>query len=193
MYPQTDHESAAFMFTWQISAPATCTTPNAFSFDHYEICTLPGTDAPDTPTDTGVKCSRVNTRIASWGFNHFIHRSEKEFAARIFACDDSSCTNWIGDGVVGPSVSNDTTTGETELERWVLEDVEGFDDDDGDLDADIHNCLQNVDAIVYASGGNVHEGAFFRELGYEHEEGCFSTNEEESGSFGGIVYAEHRN
>ena len=56
-------------------------------------------------------------------------------------------------------------------------------------------CLQNVDAIALFSGGTGYEGAFFREVPYDEdlERYCFSTDASDTGSFGGIVFAEHRN
>lgn len=54
--------------------------------------------------------------------------------------------------------------------------------------ADLYECLENIDTIVYASGGMVHQGAFLKANTWE-------TNDDDQPCFtvGGIVYAELRN
>lgn len=56
--------------------------------------------------------------------------------------------------------------------------------DGGTPSAALHDCLGNIDAIVYApTGGPVYEGAFF---GAIEGSPCFTGG-------GGIIFAEHRN
>ena len=150
---------------------------------------------------------------------HFVHRSNKEFSARLFACQDSGCTQFYGDGTYGYSPTTyDIGTETTEPERWVLEDVAdsttqfyvrywdggswvdetaieiAFDNGYpmGSVDTDLQTCLRNVGAIVVA-GSPVEEGLFFQEVKYDSGDGlyCFSSNGANSGGFGGIVFAEH--
>jgi hypothetical protein len=45
------------------------------------------------------------------------------------------------------------------------------------------NCLENIDTFVHVSGGNLHEGAFFKATADTSSNDCFTTG-------GGIVFAE---
>lgn len=118
------HESAAFDFAW--TNPVTnCDT---FTFDNYALCTVAGPAAPTSTTGAGVQCKKVTTRTYTSAVNHFVHRSNKEFSARIFACQNTSCTQYYGDGTYGSTVSSYTDTETTDSEVWVLEEVGGFND-----------------------------------------------------------------
>lgn len=126
MSKTTYHESAAFDFGW--TTPVTnCTT---FTFDNYALCTVAGATAPTSTVGSGIQCKKVGTRTYTSASNHFIHRSNKQFSARIFACQNSDCSAYYGDGVHGTTVSSDTDTETTDHEVWVLEEVGAFNDID---------------------------------------------------------------
>ncbi len=95
-----------------------------FVFHHYLVCRLPGTtigEAPDEPTDAGAVCEASVSNPAFEAADDLVHRSAKSYAARIFACDDTDCTDWYGSGTTGyGSVTDEANFGATETEEWDL-------------------------------------------------------------------------
>ena len=117
--------SEAFTYNW--SAVTEC---DEFSFDHYLVCRLPGSTAPATPSSSGAVCRVNESTISTVTQNDAVHCSLKQYAARIFACQDSGCTEYYGDGSTGSTVSNDDDDETTEQEIWVLEDITSLSDSD---------------------------------------------------------------
>lgn len=79
-------------------APTSCTYgggSSTYSFDHYEVCIDEGTTAPTSPgsgTCHDVSAPQVELPV---------HRASRDYAARVFACDDSACSAYFGDGTTG--------------------------------------------------------------------------------------------
>lgn len=148
----TGHESAAITHSW--SAVTDCTT---FSFNHYRACYYqdagaPPASPPTNPGASGAKCVTLSTNISTTSFTEFTHRSDRGYNAKIFACQNSSCTQYYGSGSTGApgTVSNVTDTATTDLERWVLEDVEDFDDPDKVIEDD--DSAGGPGALFYPDG-----------------------------------------
>lgn len=129
--PLQYHESAAIRHQW--SPRGSCDT---FTFHHYLACYYSGhaddppAAPPDVPNESGSTCVDLGTASSASSFNQFTHRSSRAYNARIFACQTASCDQYYGDGSYGYNVTYDTAEEATDPERWVLEDIEDFDDSD---------------------------------------------------------------
>lgn len=118
------HASDAVSSTWNtLPAFGGC----GFTLHHYAVCYQEGTTAPSTPVGGGgVKCNPAGTSTSD---SLFVYRSNTDFAAKVFACGNASCTTWYGDGTRALEVETSSTdTVLTGRERWVLTSVSSLSD-----------------------------------------------------------------
>ncbi len=101
--------SAAFTVSWAAAA-SSC---GSFSLQKYRIV-LNDAGTPTSPTD-GIQfdAPAVNTSR-----NTFVYRADREYYFKIYACDDSGCTDLLGDAEDSPT--NDTYILSTEPEVWLV-------------------------------------------------------------------------
>ena len=94
-----------------------------FTLDHYRVV-LNDDHQPTTPTD-----GKVFKRSTALGFDALVHRSQREFYGRIYACDDVACDDvWGDDSCETLNDPDDLAQDTTEQEVWLFEGVS----DDGD-------------------------------------------------------------
>lgn len=101
--------SAAFTVSWN-AAPSSC---GSFSLLKYRIVLNDG-GTPSSPTD-GIQfdAPAVNTDR-----NTFVYRADRLYYAKIYACDDSGCTDLLGDAEDTPT--NDTDNLPADPEIWLV-------------------------------------------------------------------------
>lgn len=146
--PKTYKESAALTHTW--NAVSECTT---FTFHHYAACYFEGDvtppSAPSSPS--GGTCFTLSTNRTTTSADQFVHRSDRYYYSRIFACQNTSCSQYYGDGTAGcGAVSGDADTAHTDKERWVLVGVEDYEDEEYRVVDD--PAVTASAAIFYPSG-----------------------------------------
>ncbi len=109
-----DHPSGAFEATW-----STASNCGSFTLDHYRVV------INDTATPTSISDGEFwNVAAGTTTVSAFVHRSERVFYGKVYACDTSTCVDVYGNGA-GETVTTDTDTGTTEQEEWVLTGVTG--------------------------------------------------------------------
>ena len=107
------HASGAFSVTFGTVNQSTCGT---FTLHHYQIV-LNDSATPTSPTDGlmfGANASPKST---------FVHRADRLYYAKVYACDDAACTDVLGDGAGETITGTSTGSGTTEAEVWVLTSV----------------------------------------------------------------------
>ncbi len=146
-------ESSSISFSWNV-APSTC---HPVSFDHYEICLDEGGTAPASPAAAD-HCKIVGPR----GINnttYMVHRASRAYAGKIFACVDSSCTVWYGDGSSGCTSSGTEDTATTAPECHVVYGVEDRASTNRVLSQAEYPGVSAVEVLFYPDGlGWTHEG-----------------------------------
>jgi hypothetical protein len=121
--PKTGEQSKAFTISWGSTAPAACTNAGADDWGgthHVELHRAAGTGISGTPAGS------ANVASLAWNVtakDNFVFRSDKDYAYRIFACEDVDCLSWYGDGSGGglEVAINTSDTDSTEVERWMLD------------------------------------------------------------------------
>ena len=98
-------------------APPDCL---GFGIHHYRAVLKQGS-APTDETDGLIFDGSTGTTLRAMP-----HRASRSYYVRLFACDDATCTDIFGDGVV-ESIStvaglDDQDTGTTEDEEWLIDD-----------------------------------------------------------------------
>jgi hypothetical protein len=146
------HESAAIDTVW-----VALTACDTFTFDHYELCWDKGTTTAPSSRGTADVCVAVPGAITTTSFMAWLHRSNKAYGFRIWACDDSTCSDEYGMGT-GESVSGtgNAATSTTAAERWVLEDVASYSDTDRAV----------ADTLASAASALFYPASFTTDSGY---------------------------
>ncbi len=111
-------ESFSFSFSWNV-APSTC---HPVAFDHYQVCLDEGSTAPASPASAD-HCKIVASR-GTTNTTYMVHRASREYTGKIFACVDTYCTIWYGDGSSGCTSSGTEDTETTAPECHVVYGVE---------------------------------------------------------------------
>lgn len=153
------HESAALTATW--SKVSNCT---GYSFDQYKLCFNKqvsdgnGATFPSVPSSPSAAfgCYPVSNNMATESATVFVHRSYQDWTARLFACDNYSCSDWYGLNTAnGEVLVDDSDTEETKPEIWVLEDI---DDYDTDTDRVVAEDNASASAALFYPNGFPSEG-----------------------------------
>ena len=149
--PKGYHESMALTYTWD--AVSNCDT---FSFDHYVICRKRDSDisgAWTTPNESDPDCGPTMSAIGTGtiSLDDFVHRSDMDYGVSLFACDNSDCTEFYGDGTHGSTKSDYRAETSTESERWVLEDIYSATAPYSDTDRVIDPPTGGGDAVASAA------------------------------------------
>lgn len=122
--PNTRVESAAIAVTWTNAGPVACSNLSGDDWsgtDHLRLRRASGTTPPGTPS-SGTQVANLSPTATSK--DDFIHRSDATYSHALFACEDSSCTSWYGDGSGDLESTSETEDSDsTEKELWLLEGV----------------------------------------------------------------------
>lgn len=126
MVPASGVESHGFDFTW--AAVPTGGDCSLFSLDHYVIAikesSYPATASSGMPLNAG---SSLTARLLP-------HRAQRTFYAKLFACDNSTCSDIFGSAAnetfVRTSDHDELEIDTTEQEIW---EIVGLNDEDGGI------------------------------------------------------------
>lgn len=114
MDTHSNHPSGAFTVTFATGVFTNCST---FTLDHYRTV-LKYTGTPTSPTDGIVVDGTPPLSI-------FVNRAERTYYAKIYACDNASCTDVFGSGSGEPITGATTDSATTLQEVWRLTSVTG--------------------------------------------------------------------
>ena len=146
MAPAAVHGSGAFDVTFSAVNPVADITPACtptlplFSLDHYRVV-LDDDAAPTSVTDGKVYDygSTAGTKYA------LVHRAERTFYGKVFACDNADCTDvWGDDACESVATNSDVDSDTTDEEVWLFQDVANATDMD-------HFVADNADGCGAAS------------------------------------------
>ena len=150
--PHSSKGSVALTHTW--TPTANCDT---FTFDHYRACWFyaasdsPPTGYPSSPNPTSSTCQSLASAVGASSSTSWVQRSDSAFNSRIFACQNSTCTQYWGDGTYGAGITTDSDRDEatTEVERWLMPSVEDYED----TDRVVADTSANVSAAMFYPEG----------------------------------------
>jgi hypothetical protein len=136
-------ESSSISFSWNV-APSTC---HPVAFDHYEVCLNEGGTAPTSPAAAD-HCKIVGPRGVN-NTTYMVHRASRAYAGKIFACVDTYCTVWYGDGSSGCTSSGTEDTVTTAPECHVVYGVEDRASEKRVLSWDDYPYVTAVEVLFY--------------------------------------------
>lgn len=166
MTPAADSESHGFDFTWVVVPTAgDCAS---FTIDHYRVVLKEGS------YPTGPNSGRVFAYGTSAAGTALPHRAEREFYARLFACDNADCSDVFGN-VAGEGIDTDAADDAREIdttdpESWA---IVGLNANDGGIASTVVPTTANDPTSFFYPPGTTHAGTLalyvYRSAsGYQH-------------------------
>ncbi len=154
--------SIAMSIGWD-SAPASCTNAgpwgNWTGTDHYEVYRREGegdnaacADNTTSFSSTGPSGGEILDDDATSPTTDFVHRSNKDFRYFVRACMNAGCSRYYGQAL-GETTSNDEAYDCTLAEKWLIEEVDDFDQANWDTGVDwVLTPGSASGALFYPSG-----------------------------------------
>jgi len=126
--PKSGSQSKAISLIWSTGGPVACTNTTGDDWSGTHHLELHWSDS-GTPTGPSASSKAKSMAASTTSTDHFVHRSNKLFYHTLFACEDSSCTSWYGDGSGSDESTSSASDSEwTAVEKWVLTGVTGESD-----------------------------------------------------------------
>ncbi|MCB9763781.1 MAG: hypothetical protein H6739_28690 [Alphaproteobacteria bacterium] len=151
MTPASGAGSKGFDFTW--AAVPTAGDCSTFSVDHYRIVLKEGS------YPTGVSNGRVYEVGTGTSATALPLRSEREFYARLFACENGTCTDIFGSGA-GELIDTDPADDAREIDTTDAESwsIVGLASTDGGIAASVVPLYTNDPTSFFYPSGTTHAG-----------------------------------
>ncbi len=122
-------ESASITISWSSAPPSACSNPPAPPGDNWggtNKLTLRRAEGSTPPSTANSGTLVANMSAATTTITDTMHRSGKDYAYALFACESALCVSQYGDGSGSYEVATNTTAlAQTDFETWELTDVTG--------------------------------------------------------------------